>query len=114
MEFEVFKRKGGSWLGASRNWIIWNCIHGDSIIWSENPKLVTTHGELTVKDVEEVSAKVGYAVHEKVVDKLKNRREQYQAAVAETGSCLSAGERAILAEKLQLLQNLIEEIEADP
>lgn len=71
MEFEVFKRKGGTWLGAAHDWIKNHCIRGDSVICGSDTKLVRYHGELTVKDVEEISAKVGYAVHEKVLLKVE-------------------------------------------
>lgn len=112
MEFEVFKRKGGSWLGAARNWIKWSCIQGDSVEWGSNTKLMTSHGELTVKDVEDIAAKVGFAVYEKVVNQLRSHLNIYQAEIglADLGEKITI-DRPALAEKLQVIRTLMMEID---
>lgn len=115
MDIEVFKRNGGSWLGAGRNWIKWCCLGGDSVRWDSDEALRTTHGPLTVNDVKEISAKVGFAVYESVLRKIEAKSQRLQAAVAETkhGRNPVGVERAVLAEKLQLIRDIINSIEAD-
>ena len=45
--------KGGSWLGAVRDWIKWHCINGDRITWNSDEVLKPS---LTVKKLEEIAA----------------------------------------------------------
>lgn len=118
MEQEVFRRKGGSWLGAVRNWVKWHVLRGDSLIWGTDAKttLVTTHGNLNLEDVEEIAAKVGWAVQEMVLNKLNGRIQMCEFALAESayGKNLVGWERSAMEGKLKLLKSLFVEIEGNP
>jgi hypothetical protein len=72
-KFDLIK-SGGEWLGKCRSWIQWNCINGSDVTWSSNDVLRTTHGNITVKDIEHVSAEVAaHLVTE--IEKLKEKEQ---------------------------------------
>lgn len=70
LEEKEFKRRGGSWLGEARKWMQWNCLNGSDVRWGSDEALRTTHGPLTVKDVEELAADIAW----KAVQEDRKRR----------------------------------------
>ncbi len=60
MTKEEFKKSGGSWLGAAREWMQWNCINGDSVTWASDEVL---RPQIRVKMLEDVAGEAAYAEH---------------------------------------------------
>ena len=50
--------KGGKWLGAAREWLQWNRLNGDSVIWGSHDIL---RPAFNVRDVELFAAHVAAA-----------------------------------------------------
>lgn len=59
-----FKNAGGNWLARARSWMQTNCINGSDVTWGSDEALRTTHGPLTVKDVETIAKEVAWAAVE--------------------------------------------------
>jgi len=53
------KRKGGTWLGAAREWMQRKKLNGSSVTWNSDDELRPT---MTVRDVEDLAAHVAAAL----------------------------------------------------
>lgn len=74
MQKHVFKSKGGSWLGAVRSWIQWNCVNGDSVTWDSNDEL---RSPVTVKRLEDAAGDAAWATIEPFYNIEKGLREMF-------------------------------------
>lgn len=64
----ALQKLGGSWLGAARKWIQWNCINGSNVIWGSNTEL---HPPITVSKVEDLASEVAASVIDDILSLLK-------------------------------------------
>ena len=60
-----FKKSGGSWLGAVRTWMQWNCNNGDSVTWGSDDEL---KGYNSVKRLEDAAGDAAWAAIEPFYD----------------------------------------------
>jgi hypothetical protein len=68
-----FTKSGGAWLGATRSWIQWNCINGDTVTWGSD-EILKLKRNFTPAVVEEIAAQAVDAAFPEV-DKLKETIE---------------------------------------
>lgn len=78
MEKHIFKKEGGSWLGAVRNWIQWNCLNGDSVTWGSNDDL----GHFTVNKLEDVAGEAAYATEKPFHDIERGIKRMFNLQIA--------------------------------
>ena len=57
-------------IGIVREWIQWNCLNGSSVTWGSYEVLRTTHGEITVRDLEKLAMNI-----QEEVNKSKEKEE---------------------------------------
>jgi hypothetical protein len=94
MDFELLSevKKGGKWLGETRNWLQWNTKNGDSVTWNSDDEI---RPPLTVRQVEDLAA------HAVAADRTERARQEqtHKESVRILGECLAGSETELAALK---------------